>query len=45
MRNKIKSTVEILVRQEEFALDHTAGSRSLRLLAPQKFPNVSYGVN
>lgn len=45
MKIKRKSAVEKLVRQEEFALDHTAGSRSLRLLAPKKFPNVSYGVN
>lgn len=45
MKTKRKSAVEILVRQEEFALDHTAGSRSLRLLATQKFLNVSYGVN
>ncbi len=45
MKNKSKWAVEILVRQEEFALDHTASSRSLRLLASQKFPNVSYGEN
>ena len=45
MKTKRKSAVEILVRQEEFALDHTASSRSLRLLASQKFPNVSYGEN
>lgn len=45
MKMKRKSAEEILVRQGVFALDHIVGSRSLRLLASQKFLNVSYGDN
>lgn len=45
MKTKRKLATEILVRQEEFALDHTVDSRSLRPFAPQKFLNVSYGEN